>query len=344
MTPRLRASLPHLPAIALASAAVLLIAPFTLSAQSPGRHPRHRFGPPWDAPVASSQTFPIAGSTIQVDFAPGSLDLPRVQFVRWVRRAATAVATYYGRFPVPRDRILIWPVPGRAGILSGTTWGDVGGSPAFSFMRVGQHTTAAQLTRDWTMTHEMVHTAFPNQIRGHHWIEEGIAVYVEPVARVQAGFLHPRKIWWDMMRDMPQGNPPPGDLGLDRTHTWGLTYWGGAQFCLLADVMIRRQTHNRYGLQDALRGIVRAGGSISVSWPLDKALRIGDAATGTHVLEQLDRRMADKPVLVPLNSLWIKLGVIRSGNAVRFSNAAPQASIRLAITRTPPWGRITPGR
>jgi len=209
-------------------------------------------------------------------------------------------------------------------------------------MRLGQDTTTDQLVRDWTMTHEMVHTAFPNQIGEHHWIEEGIAVYVEPVARVQAGFLTPEKIWGDMMRDMPKGNPQPGDQGLDRTHTWGRTYWGGAQFCLLADVMIREQTHNRKGLQEALRGILAAGGSIDQSWPLDKALKIGDQATGTHVLEELDRRMADKPVTVDLDSLWRELGVVRNGNGVRFNDTAPEAAIRIAITQTPPWGRINP--
>ena len=296
--------------------------------------------PPWDAPVAASHSFHIGGTTLQVDFAPGSLDLPRAQYVAWVERAATAVATYYGHFPVPRDRILIRPVPDAAGVLSGTTWGDVGGFPAFSFMRVGQHTTADQLTRDWTMTHELVHTAFPNQASAHHWIEEGIAVYVEPIARVQAGFLRPEKIWWDMMRDMPKGNPQPGDEGLDRTHTWGRTYWGGAQFCLLADVMIREQTHNRKGLEDALRGILAAGGAINRNWPIEKAFRAGDQATGTHVLEQLYRRMADKPVAVDLDALWKKLGVVRNGQGVRFNNSAPEADIRMAITRTPPWGRV----
>jgi hypothetical protein len=320
-------------------AAVLIFS--TCAALAQNRHRRH-FGPPWDAPVASSQTFHIAGATLRVDFAPGPLDLPRAQYVAWVRRAATAVATYYGRFPVPHDRILIRPVPGADGVLSGATWGNVGGFPAFHFMRVGQHTTADQLIRDWTMTHELVHTAFPNQRSEHHWIEEGIAVYVEPVARVQARFLHPEKIWWDMMRDMPKGNPQPGDEGLDRTHTWGRTYWGGAQFCLLADVMIREKTHNRKGLVDALRGILAAGGAIDRNWPLRKAFRVGDRATGTHVLERLYRRMADKPGPVDLAALWEKLGVVRKGNGVRFDNSAPEADIRIAITRTPSWGSIHP--
>lgn len=324
-----------------ASAALFLVAALALSAQT-WRH--NHSGPPWRAPVAASQSFRIGGATIQVDFAPGPLDLPQAQYIAWAERAATAVATYYGRYPVPRDRILIRPVPDAAGVLSGTTWGDVGGTPAFHFMRVGQHTTADQLTLDWTMTHEMVHAAFPSQTDEHHWIEEGIAVYVEPVARVQAGFLRAEQIWSDMMRDMPKGDPQSGDQGLDRTHTWGRTYWGGAQFCLLADVQIREQTHNRKGLQDALRGILAAGGAIDQNWPLEKALRIGDQATGTHVLEQLYQQMGDQPVAVDLGALWKKLGVVRNGDGTRFDDSAPEADIQIAITRAAPWGKIAPGR
>jgi hypothetical protein len=302
-----------------------------------------RHGPPWNAPVASSHTFSIGGASIQVDLGPGPLDLPLPEVMRWVENAAGSVSTYYGRFPVPRDRILIQPREDASGVMQGTTWGSVGGFPAFTRIRLGQHTTLQDLNRDWMMTHELVHTAFPSQEEAHHWIEEGIAVYVEPIARVQAGFLTPEKIWADMVRDMPQGNPQPGDQGLDRTPTWGRTYWGGAQFCLLADVTIREQTHNRQGLQDALRAIVDAGGAIDRDWPIRKAFAVGDAATGTHVLEAQYDHMSNTPVTVDLDALWKKLGIVRTGeDQVRFDDHAPEAAIRRAITATPPWGPITP--
>ncbi len=337
MIPR-RPGRPGRSRVLLVSLAALTLAALAQSSWHPGHH-----GPPWDAPAASSQSFRIGGTTIQVDFAPGSLDLPTPQIMRWVENAASAVSTYYGRFPVSRDRILIQPIPDRSGVLSGTTWGAVGGFPAFSRMRVGQHTDSSQLTQDWMMTHELVHTAFPSQSDEHHWIEEGIAVYVEPIARVQNGLLTPEKIWSDMVRDMPKGSPQPGDRGLDRTPTWGRTYWGGAQFCLLADVTLREQTHNRFGLQDALRAIANDGGTIDQNWPIEKALKVGDRATGTHVLERLYASMKDKPVPVDLDSIWKKLGIIRSGeDQVRFDDAAPEADIRQAITKNPPWGRIAP--
>ncbi len=312
----------------LSAAALVIVA----AAQSHDREPFH--GPPWRAPVASSQTLSVGGATLQVDFGPGSFDLPGAQILDWVRRAATAVSTYYGRFPVPRDRILIQAAPDRTGVLHGTTWGGVGGFPAFTRMVVGRHTTVADLTGDWMMTHELVHTGFPTQDDNHHWIEEGSAVYIEPVARVQAGYLTAEQIWADMVRDMPKGDPGPGDQGLDRTPTWGRTYWGGAQFCLLADVTLREQTHNRYGLEDAMRAILKAGGTIDQDWPIEKAFGIGDRATGTHVLEDQYARMANAPAPVDLEAIWKKLGVVRTGeDQVRLDDSASEAAIRRAITR-----------
>jgi hypothetical protein len=186
------------------------------------------------------------------------------------------------------------------------------------------------------MTHEFVHTGFPSVDNEHHWIEEGLATYVEPIARVQAGTLTPQRIWSDMVRDMGQGEPQEGDEGLDRTHTWARTYWGGALFCLVADVRIREQTKNRKGLQDALRGIAAAGGTISVDWPLEKALKTGDASTGTTVLTDLYNQMKVTPVPVDLPALWKRLGIMQSGRTVVFHDDAPESAIRKAITARRP--------
>jgi hypothetical protein len=181
------------------------------------------------------------------------------------------------------------------------------------------------------LTHEMVHLAFPSVDEKHHWIEEGIATYVEPIARIHAGHLKAEQMWFDLVRDMPQGLPQVGDRGLDHTHTWGRTYWGGALFCLLADVEIRRKTNNAKGLEHALRGILDAGGDIQEEWNLEAALRVGDRAVGVSVLQPLYTRMKDMPVGVDLDSLWAQLGVQSDGDSVRFNDNAVLAEIRRAI-------------
>jgi hypothetical protein len=309
-------------------------APQSAFAQAPdGQHDGpHRGGhPPWVADIALTRNLQLGGATIQVDLAKGPLDLPPDALFQHVQQAASAVVAYYGRFPVSRARVLIIPVEGRDGILQGTTWGDMGGFPGFTRFRIGQHLTAADLADDWMMTHELVHMAFPSMPDDQHWIEEGLSTYIEPLARVETGNLTAASVWRDMVRDMPKGEPHPGDQGLDRTHTWANTYWGGALFYLTADVEIRRQTKNQKGLRDALRAIVNAGGTIDHEWPLDKAFEIGDRATGTHVLTAQYAAWKDAPVEVDLPKLWSELGIRSSGNSIEFVKGAPLEKIREAI-------------
>jgi hypothetical protein len=282
--------------------------------------------------INSTQTVRIGGATLQIDFAPGALDLTPAQILPWIQRAAQAVTVYYGRFPVLRARILIVPVAGRSGIVQGTTWGDMRGFPGFTRIRLGQHSTEYDLAEDWTMTHELVHMAFPSLPDDQHWMEEGLATYIEPIARVQSGELPAKSIWHDMMQGMPNGEPAAGDQGLDRTHTWGRTYWGGALFCLIADIEIRKQTANSKGLRDALRAIAAAGGSIDQDWPLKRALEIGDKATGTTVLTDQYKKWSNTPAPVDLPKLWADLGVRQNDGSVAFDANAPLAAIRESIT------------
>jgi len=310
----------------------LLCSAITLSATMCISQPSDFHRPPWNSPVASSTIIHLGGGSIQVDFAPGDLDLRHDEVLAWISTAAKAVGGYYGQFPVARARILIVPVASESGVLTGTTWGDVGGFPAFTRMRLGQHTTADDLLNDWTMTHELTHVAFPSLSDQHHWLEEGLATYIEPIARVEIGTLTPEQIWKDMHRDMPKGEPAPSDLGLDKTHTWASTYWGGALFCLVADVRIRRETGNSKGLQDALRAILAAGGTIDHDWPIEKVLAVGDQAVGTSVLTTLYKNMGKKSQSVDLEELWKQLGVGVENGKLVLDDAASLARIREQIT------------
>lgn len=272
------------------------------------------------------------GATMDVTFAPGKIDLPRSKVLAWISNAAEAVTEYFGRFPVAHARIIIRPVEGRSGVFRGMTWGERG---ALTRISLGQLTSPGELDDDWMMTHELVHMAFPDvasEGREHHWIEEGMATYIEPIARAQIGTLAVEKVWDDMARYMPQGLPREGDQGLDHTHTWGRTYWGGALYWLLADVRIRECTENQRGLQDAMRAILKAGGDIEHEWPIEKILETGDQATGCRVLRDLYDQMKAKPVQTDLPELWRRLGMEVIAGAVTFNDDAPLARIRKAIT------------
>ena len=271
----------------------------------------------------------VGGAEIDVDLTPAQYAVTSEQLLRWIEAAAKAVDRYYGRFPVSHLHLTIAPREGSAGV-SATTYGTQDGG--YIRLSLGTDAKLDDPGNDWVMTHEMVHLAFPQMERQHHWIEEGLATYVEPLARAEAGELSPEYVWQETVEGMPKGLPGPGDQGLDRTHSWGRTYWGGALFCLLADVEIRERTHNRYGLQEALRGILAAGGNITTEADIAYALKTADQAVGVPVLTGLYASMKDRPVTPDLPALWKKLGVVYRDGKVSFDDAAPDAAIRKALT------------
>jgi hypothetical protein len=286
-------------------------------------------GMPYDAFDRLPRTdLEVSGGTIHVGFAPGNMALPREKIFDWIKASAHAVSIYYGRFPVSSLRLLLVPVDGSR-VRGGTTWGYRG---AAIRLPIGRDADADDLKRDWVIVHEMVHTALPDLDDRYAWLSEGLAVYVEPVARVQAGDLTAQETWQAMARDMPKGLPQAGDEGLDNTDTWGRKYWGGAMFCLFADVEIRKRTGNKFGLQDAMRGVLAAGGNHEKDWPIDRVLSTADKAVGVDVLTKLHNEMGPKPVTPDLAGHWRDLGVSAQGESLTFDDTAPLAAIRKAIT------------
>ena len=279
----------------------------------------------------SAQDLIVGGAKLHVAFAPGDFTLPKERLLAWIEKSAKAVATYYGRFPVASARVLIVPIEGR-GARGGQAFGYRGAAVR---LLVGRASTEDDLVRDWKAVHEMIHLALPDVEENHTWLSEGLAVYIESISRVQAGDLSPQKIWGEFVRDMPNGLPEAGDNGLDFTHTWGRTYWGGAIFALLADIEFRKQTGNKKGLQDAMRGVIAANGSLQNDWPIERVLAVADKAGGATVLSELYQSLRATPGDQDLDALWRDLGVVVAGDNVTFDDRAPLAAIRQAITKRP---------
>lgn len=277
-------------------------------------------------PVATTETLAIGNSTLCLamgDFTPGRREVLHA----WVERSAAIVAQYYGRFPAAVVLVELDPMQGE-GVGAGRTTRDRG---LVIRVNVGKDATAERLADDWVLVHEMVHLALPEVGSAHNWLAEGLAVYVEGVARVQFGNREVADVWAEDRRSMPRGLPREGEGGMDQTATWGRTYWGGALFCLLADVGIRKNTANAKGLEDALRAINRAGGTIEADWPLERAFETGDKATDGKTLMQLYRKMRAQPVMVDLPDLWKQLGVGRESGKIVFDDRAPLAGVRRAM-------------
>lgn len=269
-----------------------------------------------------------ANAPAQVRFSGDFSDATRSEAGQWVTRSAQAIVDYFGRFPAPQA-VLTVVATGGSGVRSGLTFD---GPPPGVRVTVGQDTTRERFLTDWVLVHEMVHLAIAQLPQRHNWFHEGTATYVEIMARARAGLTSREYAWDQLMRNLHHGQPQPGEGGLDGTRRWGRTYWGGAMFCLLADVDIRKRTANRLGLQDALAGLVRAGSHYGQHWSMERTLQAADAAVGVPALMTLYAGMKDTAVTVDLPALWAELG-LRSGTdgPLQLLAHAPGAATRRAI-------------
>ena len=273
----------------------------------------------------------IGGSAVCVVIDDAKLSAQQPLLRTWIDRSAHIVADYYGQFPAPLLLIRLQGMDG-SGVGGGRTTNDSG---LMIQMRVGRETKAATLASDWVLVHEMVHLALPEVGRKHGWLAEGLATYVEGVARAQYGNRDIADVWAEDRHSMPLGLPQAGEGGMDQTPTWGRTYWGGALFCLQSDVAIREQTANRAGLQTALKAILKETGGYAFDSDIGEVLRIGDAATGTHVMYGLYQQIRAAPQTPNLDLLWTLLGVPNDPKTEAFDDRAPLAAIRIAITAKP---------
>ncbi len=284
------------------------------------------------APLAGAEpevvTLELPGAQLHLLIEDQPFAIGRDALQDWVERSALIVSRYYRQFPVVEAHVAIRGRRG-SGVYHGRAFGTVG---AVINITIGLDSTQAELDDDWILIHELIHFAFPSVPRRHHWIEEGLSVYVETIARANSGALSPSLAWNEFIEGMPHGLPKSGDRGLDHTPTWGRTYWGGALFCLLADVRIRQQTDGEYGLRDGLRAIVSSGYNITRSAELRAVLAVADAATGVTVLTELYDDMRASPYPADIDGLWRALGVSREAGRIVFDDQAPLVTIRDSIT------------
>ncbi len=282
-------------------------------------------------PAFAQHTLKIeaVGATFEVTVPDHELVATDADLRSYIEQGATAVSTYFGHFPMKHVFINIRAVDGSR-VRFGRSSPQNGGTIT---MLIGRDASLDALTSDWTLTHEMTHLAFPaTKGDNHEWLGEGMATYVEPIARAQSGYIRAAEVWRQFVDYMPRGLPQPGDAGIDSAHGFRRIYWGGALFLLLADLEIRKQTNNRHSLQDAFRAIMQADGTMEWEWAIETIFETGDRATGTHVLSDLYARWKQKAVPVDLDQLWRDLGVQVKDDDVTFNNKAPLASIRKAIT------------
>jgi hypothetical protein len=274
------------------------------------------------------RSVPLATATLDLAIAGLEPELGDDAVERWVRDAAIDVEEYLGRFPIERAAVFVVVEPGTT-VGHGSALGNGGAS---ILVRVGREVSDTTLDRDWIMTHEMVHLSMPGLHARHNWMEEGLATYLEPVARALRGRVTAEQVWSEWYFDMRQGLPRPDEGGLDGTSSWARTYWGGAIFWMVADLMIRDATGGQQSVRDCLRSTVAAGGNLAGRWSAKRFVNVCDKAFHKPMVTPLYEQFANEALDVDLESIFAGLGVRRARRGIELDEAAPGAALRRSIT------------
>lgn len=248
----------------------------------------------------------------------------------WIEEAANVTVPLFGRFPVDESTLFVVPAKGEDEVVFGKVLSLAGASVV---VVVGDQLQEAARHKDWVLVHELFHLGFPTFRGEGRWLGEGLATYYEPILRARAGWTTEAEVFRQFSRNMPRGQPPRGsNAGLSARDDLDTIYWGGALFCLAADVRIREETRGKRSLDDVLRAALARGGDATRVWTVRDVVRLGDATTGTTVLSEMYERHAARGERIDIDTLMHALGVTADGREV--DDTRPLAWIRHRIVGT----------
>lgn len=248
----------------------------------------------------------------------------------WIEDGAGVVSQLFGKFPVDRATFFVVPARGEDEVVFGKVLSLSGASVV---LVVGDRMQASNRHADWVLVHEMFHLGFPTFRGEGRWLGEGLATYYEPVLRARAGWTQGGDVFRQFARNMPRGTGgglhPAGLAQRDDTDS---IYWGGALFCLVADVRIREETRGKKSLDDVLRATLERGGDATHVWSLADVVKLGDHVTGTTVMSEMVDRYASHGDRIDLEALLFALGVEKDeGGMVAMDEGKPLSWIRREI-------------
>lgn len=255
--------------------------------------------------------------------------MPDEDIRAWVHDAANATVPLFGRFPVDHATLFVVPAKGEDEVVFGKVLSLAGASVV---VVLGDKMQSQNRHRDWVLVHELFHLGFPTFRGEGRWLGEGLATYYEPILRARAGWTTDAEVFRQFARNMPRGQAKAGvTAGLSARDDLDAIYWGGAMFCLTADVRIREETHGRHSLDDVIRAALERGGDATHVWTVQDVITLGDKVTGTNVLSEMYDRYATRGDRIDLDGLFTQLGVTRDVT----DDAQPLAWIRRKITNAP---------
>jgi hypothetical protein len=258
----------------------------------------------------------------------------------WIQDAAHATSALFGRFPVDRATVFVVPSRGEDEVVFGKVLSLAGASIV---VLLGDRMESRARHDDWVLVHELIHLGFPTFRGEGRWLGEGLATYLEPLARARAGWITEAEVFRQFAQNMPRAYLAQSrDVGLGaRTDVDGI-YWGGALFALAADVRIREQTRGAKSLEDVMRALIERGGDATRVWTVSEVLALSDRVTGTTVMTEMVERHVVHAEKIDHAALMSSLGLVDGAESfddstslswVRKSLVEPEHPARMARRR-----------
>jgi hypothetical protein len=254
---------------------------------------------------------------------------------RWIERAALAVTTVYGVFPVPELQVIVAPTPRGSKPVPWAYVSRGGGSAVHFFIR--PHHAESEFMRDWSAVHEMSHLFLPYLEWGDAWLVEGLPTYFQNVAMARGGLIGPEEAW----RRMYAGFESAKDVGsqytvyeatrrIGKRGLYRRVYWGGAAYMLAADLRLRELSNGKPVFGDALIEIRQCCLNGNYRWRADELVAKLDASSGTSVFSELiDEQLKARP-FPDYQAIYERLGIQMFGGYSIFVDG-PAAQYRNAI-------------
>ncbi|MCJ8268704.1 MAG: hypothetical protein MJK04_04790 [Psychrosphaera sp.] len=211
----------------------------------------------WDSRIAIGKfkvaPVKIAQQTIQVAIL-NSTEKRKLEYIEWIKQAASAIAGINGSYPVDNAQIIITPTGKKR---EAVPWGEVqrGGSVSAHFF-VDSFRPIQEFKDDWTATHELSHMLVPFISRNELYLSEGIASYYQNVARGKAGMISVETAWDKLLAGFSRGT---SSRRMQK-------YWTGAAIYMMADRELRKRSNNKQSLGTVLKQLNACCRPSTSSW------------------------------------------------------------------------------
>lgn len=315
---------------------VSIIAPPEVTASFPGSYSERTISLAqrpcgWSSGVLigalSTVTIMHTQAAIRVSMPRELSDRRGEKILAWLTAGLDALATAYGKLPLPEVQIIVIPTgPQREAV----PWGQVtrGGGDSVH-LYIDETKTLEELNNDWVLVHELSHLLHPYLSANDGWLAEGIASYYQNVLRARAGLLTAQQAWEKLDAGFRRGEKQfkhgmtlqHDTRKMMRDRQYMRVYWAGAAIALIADIHLRTMKNSDLSLDRLLEDICECClPTAEKKWRAKDLFKRFDKINGTVIFSDLYREYVASGRFPAIADAYQLLGISRNSSGLIFDN------------------------